>query len=205
MLCDTADPLSLTFDLGNDCASCSQDVHRVESLVFSNHAFKHAKQVCQTFLHQRLKVFQIVCKRRGDTRVGQSKRQHASVTFANNDSHSDLQIGLRQMYFWNSLWFQPWHRWFAAVSTWTVVPPRTGEVSCGGARVTELVVAPRLSGNLLCFLLSHADRARRKWSAQDSSAFLARPREVPVRNARITTGSLSVRSRGTTSEYCWYS
>lgn len=59
-----ATSLSLTFDLGNDGTSRSQDVHRVESLVFSNDGFKNAQQFCQTFLHQREKVLQIVCKRR---------------------------------------------------------------------------------------------------------------------------------------------
>lgn len=58
-----------------------------------------------------------------DARVGESKRQHASVKFRNNESHSDLQIGLWQTYFWNSFWCLPWHRWFNVVSTCTVVCP----------------------------------------------------------------------------------
>lgn len=98
MLCDTADPLRLTFDLGNDCTSCSQDVHRVESLVFSNDCFKNTKQIRQTFLHQRLKVLHIVCKRTEDTHTHTRGIKNPSIKSSNNASLSDVETGMCQMY-----------------------------------------------------------------------------------------------------------
>lgn len=145
MLCDTADPLSLTFDLGNDCTSCSQDVHRVESLVFSNDGFKNAKQFCQTFLHQREKVLQIVCKRR-------------RTSWWIKPSTHISQIQEQWIMFWSTDW--PVANVFLGFLLVSAIaqmvfccvymygcPPRTGEVSCGGVRVAELVVAPCLSRN----------------------------------------------------------
>lgn len=171
MLCDTADPLSLTFDLGNDCTSCSQDVHRVESLVFSNDGFKNAKQFCQTLLHQREKVLQIVCKRR---RTSGWIKPSAHIS----------QIQEQWITFWSTDW--PVANVFLEFLLVSAVapmlfccvymygcPPRTGEVRCGGVRVTELVVAPCLSRTLLCFLLSLGVRAHRKRSAHDSRSFNA--------------------------------
>lgn len=68
-----------------------------------------------------------------DARVGESNRQHTSVKFRNNESHSDLQISLRQMYFWNSFWFLPWHRCFSVMSTCTIAPPPGQVMSAVGA------------------------------------------------------------------------
>lgn len=197
-LCDTADPLLLTFDLGNDCTSCSQDVHRVESLVFANDGFKYAKQVCQTFLHQRMKVFQIVCKRRRrqvKMRAGQIQEQR--FAFSSTDW---------QMYSWDSLWFRPWsvaQMVFCCVYMF-VCPPGDRSQLWG----SESDGVGRLSGNLHCLLLSLGDRAHRKKSAHISAC----PRQVPMMNARITMGFfffvfLRTCPRHTQSslEYCYYS
>lgn len=56
---------SLTFDLGNDLSSCSQDVRWVEGLVFANDDLQYADQVRQTLLHHLLKMLQVLCKGRG--------------------------------------------------------------------------------------------------------------------------------------------
>lgn len=137
---------------------------------------------------------------KGDARVGESNRQHTSVKFKNYESHSDLEIGLRHMYFWNSFGFCRGTGCFLlCLRVRLPPPPRTGDVSCGGVRVAQLVVAPCLSRTLLCFLLWRGVRAHRKRSAHDSRSFLARLRRVPVRNARIPMGLFSVHSRGTPS------
>lgn len=56
---------SLTFDLGNDLSSCSQDVRWVEGLVFANDDLQYADQVRQTLLRHLLKMLQVLCKGRG--------------------------------------------------------------------------------------------------------------------------------------------
>lgn len=56
---------SLTFDLGNDLSSCSQDVRWVEGLVFANDDLQYADQVGQTLLHHLLKMLQVLCKGSG--------------------------------------------------------------------------------------------------------------------------------------------
>lgn len=194
-----ATSLSLTFDLGNDCTSRSQDVHRVESLVFSNDGFKNAQQFCQTFLHQREKVLQIVCKRRRtswwmrpSTHVSQI--QELWITFWSTDwpaAHVFLEFllvsAVAQVV-------------FCCVYVYGCPPPQDRWSQLWGeVRVAESVVAPCLSRTLLCFLLSRGVRAHRKRSAHDSRSFLARLRRVPVRNARIPMGLCSVHSGGTPS------
>ena len=57
----------LTFDLGDDGASRSQDVHGVEGLVFADDGLEDAEELGQTLLHHLLKTFQIIYKQRGST------------------------------------------------------------------------------------------------------------------------------------------
>lgn len=203
MLCDTADPLSLTFDLGNDCTSCSQDVHRVEGLVFSNDGFKNAKQFCQTFVHQWEKVLQIVCKRR---------RTSGWIKLSTHIS----QIQKQWIIFWSTDWpaanvFLEFllvsaltRMLFCCVYMYGCPPPpsRTGGVSCGGVRVAELLVAPCLSRNCPPVKWCH-----RKRSAHDSRSFLARLRRVNEERQNHDGVIQRSFSRHTqySSEHCWYS
>lgn len=190
LLCDAADPLSLTFDLGNDCASCSQDVHRVESLVFSNDGFKNAKQFCQTLLHQREKVLQIVCKRR-------------RVSWWNKPSTHIIQVQEQWIIFWSTDW--PEANVFLEFLFVSAVArmvfccvymygcrPQDRWSHLWGSESWWLHHVYRET-----FLLPNGVRAHRKRSAHDSRSFLARLRRLPKRNARITMGLFSVCSRGT--------
>lgn len=201
MLCDTGDPLSLTFDLGNDCTSCSQDVHGVESLVFSNDGFENAKQFCQTFLHQREKVLQIVCKRRRtgwwikpSTHISQIQEQW--ITFWSTDWPAAnvfleflLVSAMAQMV-------------FCCVCVYGC-PPRTGEVSGGGVRVAELVVAPCLSRTLLCFLPSHGVTPEEVCTRLLLSASQTGASEERQNHDGVIQRSF-VRHTQYSSEHCWY-
>lgn len=130
-----------------------------------------------------------------------SKCQCASVKFRNNASRSDLQNGK----FISGIPFAfshgVWHRWFSVLSTCTVGPSGDRRSQLWGS---ESDGVGRLSGNLHCLPLSLGDRAHRKKSANIS----ARPRQVPMMNARIPMGfCFCVRARGTPGllEYCYYS
>lgn len=70
----------LTFDLGDDSASRSQDVHGVEGLVFADDGLEDAEELCQTFLHHLLKTFQIIWKEERIQKYCESARlSHISI------------------------------------------------------------------------------------------------------------------------------
>lgn len=78
---------SLTFDLGNDHSSCSQDVRRVEGLVFADDGLKYTDQVRQTLLHQFREILQVLCEgRRGQTQV-QSPGVETVTTLTRKNLH----------------------------------------------------------------------------------------------------------------------
>lgn len=100
------DVQSLTFDLGNDHSGCSQDVGRVEGLVFADDGLEYADQFRQTLLHHLLEIVQVLCWEKKKKERWQFKllslrlrqpRQEESFTLKDAGENTDLlesrQIG----------------------------------------------------------------------------------------------------------------
>lgn len=54
----------LTFDRGNDSASCTQDVHRVEALVFADDELQDSQQLSKTLVRRLMEAVLVLWKDR---------------------------------------------------------------------------------------------------------------------------------------------
>lgn len=55
----------LTFDSGNYSSSCTQDVHRVEPLVFADYGLQDSQQLPETLMNRLVEAFLVLWKNNG--------------------------------------------------------------------------------------------------------------------------------------------
>lgn len=52
----------LTFDSGNNSSSCTEDVHRVEPLVFADYGLQDSQQLPETLVHRLVEALLVLWK-----------------------------------------------------------------------------------------------------------------------------------------------